>query len=55
MSTLHHEALYETCFDESYDEFMKSNNFIPLYFQHLSRNKRGELVEYDVVFEKINL
>tara|TARA_Y100001970_G_scaffold46372_1_gene58357 strand:- start:323 stop:502 length:180 start_codon:yes stop_codon:yes gene_type:complete len=25
MSTLHHEALYETCFDESYDEFMKSN------------------------------
>lgn len=25
MSTLHHESLYETCFDESFDEFMKSN------------------------------
>ena len=22
MSTLHHEALYETCFDESYEEYM---------------------------------
>jgi hypothetical protein len=21
MSTLHHEALYETCFDESFDEY----------------------------------
>ena len=23
MSTLHHESLYETCFDESYDEYMR--------------------------------
>ncbi len=23
MSTLHHEALYETCFDESFDEYMR--------------------------------
>ena len=25
MSTLHHGALYETCFDECFDEFMNSN------------------------------
>ena len=23
MSTLHHEAIYETCFDESFDEYMR--------------------------------
>ena len=23
MSTLHHEALYETCFDDSFDEYMR--------------------------------
>jgi hypothetical protein len=23
MSTLHHEALYETCFDESFDEYQR--------------------------------
>ena len=23
MSTLHHEALYETCFDESFDDYMR--------------------------------
>ena len=23
MSTLHHESLYETCFDESFDEYMR--------------------------------
>ena len=34
------------------NEFMKINNFNPLYFQHLSRKNTGELIEYDVVFEK---
>ena len=48
--------IYEIDYNfQDINEFMKSNDFIPLYFQHLSRNKRGELVEYDVVFEKINL
>ena len=23
MRTLHHESLYETCFDESFDEYMR--------------------------------
>ncbi len=23
MSTLHHEALYETCWDDSFDEYMR--------------------------------
>tara|TARA_R100001594_G_C3935082_1_gene239165 strand:+ start:454 stop:633 length:180 start_codon:yes stop_codon:yes gene_type:complete len=23
MSVLHHESLYETCFDESYEEYMR--------------------------------
>ena len=23
MSTLHHESLYETCFDESFDDYMR--------------------------------
>ena len=23
MSTLHHESIYETCFDESFDEYMR--------------------------------
>ena len=34
------------------NEFMKINDFNPLYFQHLSRNSNGELIEYDVVFER---
>ena len=34
------------------NDFMKVNNFNPLYFQHLSRSNNGELVEYDVVFER---
>ncbi len=32
--------------------FMKKNNFSPLYFEHITRDKSGCLVEYDVVFEK---
>ena len=35
------------------NEFMKKNNFVPLYFQHLTRNKNGNLIEYDVVFERL--
>ncbi len=34
------------------NKFMKSYNFYPLYIEHISRNKVGELVEYDAVFEK---
>ena len=34
------------------NEFMKKNNFVPLHFQHLTRNKNGKLVEYDVIFER---
>ena len=36
------------------NDFMKSNNFVPLHFQHITRNVNGELIEYDVIFEKIN-
>tara|TARA_B100001248_G_scaffold187622_1_gene143283 strand:- start:326 stop:1036 length:711 start_codon:yes stop_codon:yes gene_type:complete len=36
------------------DDFMKKNNFVPLHFQHLTRNKYGELVEYDVIFERLS-
>ena len=36
------------------NEFMKKNNFVPLHFQHLTRNKNGKLVEYDVIFERLS-
>ena len=34
------------------NEFMDQNNFIPLYIEHITRDKSGRLVEYDVVFER---
>ena len=34
------------------NEFMDQNNFIPLYTEHITRDKSGRLVEYDVVFER---
>ena len=39
-------------FDEI-NEFMKKNNFVPLYFQHLTRDRDGNLIEYDVVFQRL--
>tara|TARA_B110000008_G_C16927042_1_gene547147 strand:- start:222 stop:932 length:711 start_codon:yes stop_codon:yes gene_type:complete len=45
--------LYDTNYTyDDINEFMKNNRFKPLYFEHLSRNKDAELVEYDVLFEK---
>ena len=38
---------------EQINDFMKKNLYKPLYIQHLTRSKKGELVEYDTVFEKI--
>ena len=43
MSTLHHEALYETCFDESYDEFMKSNKLTDEMMTELCSFSTGTL------------
>lgn len=46
--------LYETSYDyNDINQFMKNNKFKPVYLEHLSRNKDAELVEYDVLFEKI--
>ena len=38
---------------EQINDFMKKNLYKPLYIQHLTRSKKGELIEYDTVFEKI--
>ena len=38
---------------EQINDFMKKNLYKPLYIQHLTRSKKGELIEYDAVFEKI--
>ena len=43
MSTLHHEALYETCFDESWEEFMKSNKLTGDQMSELCRISTGTL------------
>ena len=47
------KAIYEINYNfYNINKFMKSYNFYPLYIEHISRNKVGELVEYDAVFEK---
>ena len=47
--------LYETSYNyNDINDFMKINKFKPVYLEHLSRSKNAELVEYDVLFEKIN-
>ena len=45
--------LYETNYDH-WDilEFLKEKNFKPVYFENISRTKKGELIEYDCFFEK---
>ena len=35
-------------------DFLKNNNFEPVFFDHGIRNKKGKLIEYDVLFEKQN-
>ncbi len=37
MSTLHHESIYETCFDEAWDEFLKSNKLTDETMRELCR------------------
>ena len=34
-------------------EFLRKNNFKPVFFENISRNNYGELIEYDAFFEKI--
>tara|TARA_B100002051_G_C16487040_1_gene510924 strand:- start:46 stop:756 length:711 start_codon:yes stop_codon:yes gene_type:complete len=46
--------LYKTNYEfNTINDFMKKNKFKPVFFQHLTRNKNAELIEYDVLFEKI--
>ena len=37
MSTLNNETLYETCFDESFDEYMNQNNYTGLEMSEMIR------------------
>ena len=32
--------------------YLKQNNFKPLFFEHISRTKDGQLIEYDCFFER---
>ena len=32
--------------------YLKINNFEPVFFENISRKKNGKLIEYDVFFEK---
>ena len=43
MSVLHHEALYETCFDECFDEFMKANKLTEQQMSDLCSASVGTL------------
>ena len=38
MSTLHHEALLETCFDEAVEEFCTSNKLTPEMFAEIENH-----------------
>jgi len=33
-------------------DYLKNNNFKPVYFENISRTKKGQLIEYDCFFEK---
>ena len=35
-------------------DFFKKNDFIPVFFDNGIRNEKGELIEFDVIFEKKN-
>ncbi|MDC0642324.1 FkbM family methyltransferase [Candidatus Pelagibacter sp.] len=45
--------LYETNYNH-WDilNYLKNNNFKPVYFENISRTKKGQLIEYDCFFEK---
>ena len=54
MSTLHHESLYETCYEEAIESFCKSNNLTAPMFalienhlgvQYTLEKKANELFE----------
>jgi len=36
-------------------DYLKNNNFMPVYFENISRTKNGQLIEYDCFFEKKDL
>ena len=35
-------------------QFMKENNFEPIFFENGLRAKNGKMIEYDIFFEKKN-
>ena len=41
MSTLHHESLYETCFDEALENFRTHNKLSNVQMEYLMQNSRG--------------
>ena len=43
MSTLHHETLLETCFDEAVVDFCLSNNLTPEMFAEIERQAGVQL------------
>ena len=43
MSTLHHESLLETCFDEAVVDFCLSNELTPEMFAEIERNSGVQL------------
>ena len=43
MSTLHHEDLLETCFDEAVTEFCKSNKLSPDMFAEIENHEGVQL------------
>ena len=38
MSTLHHESLYETCYETAIEEFCKSNNLTAPMFSQIENH-----------------
>ncbi len=36
-------------------DYLQNNNFKPVYFENISRTKKGQLIEYDCFFEKNNI
>jgi len=43
MSTLHHESLLETCFDEAVVDFCLANNLTPEMFTEIERHSGVQL------------
>jgi len=43
MSTLHHESLLETCFDEAVVDFCLANELTPEMFAEIERNSGVQL------------